>query len=72
MGKYFSSQMGNILAIVLIQLAFITALINQKNYGIISGVNRTGFAGAYWGNGFHEDGINSAYNAIKYFKEAIK
>jgi uncharacterized protein len=44
----------------------------QKNYGIISGVNRTGFAGAYWGNGFHEDGINSAYNAIKYFKEAIK
>ncbi len=44
----------------------------QKNYGIISGVNRTGYAGAYWGNGFHEDGISSAYNAIKYFKEAIK
>ena len=44
----------------------------QKNYGIISGVNRTGFAGAYWGNGFHEDGISSAYNAIKFFKEAIK
>ena len=44
----------------------------QKNYGIISGVNRTGYAGAYWGNGFHEDGISSAYNAIKFFKEAIK
>ena len=44
----------------------------QKNYGIISGVNRTGYAGAYWGNGFHEDGISSAYNAIKYFKEATK
>ena len=44
----------------------------QKNYGIISGVNRTGYAGAYWGNGFHEDGISSAYKAIQYFKEATK
>ena len=44
----------------------------QKNYGIISGVNRTGYAGAYWGNGFHEDGISSAYKAIKFFKEATK
>ena len=44
----------------------------QNNYGIISGVNRTGYAGAYWGNGFHEDGISSAYNAIKFFKEATK
>ena len=44
----------------------------QKNYSSISGVNRTGYAGAYWGNGFHEDGIRSAYNAIKLFKEAIK
>jgi predicted NAD/FAD-binding protein len=25
-----------------------------------------GFAGAYWGNGFHEDGVLSALNAIKY------
>jgi len=22
--------------------------------------NRTSFCGAYWGNGFHEDGVNSA------------
>ena len=26
----------------------------------ISGVNRTHFCGAYWGNGFHEDGVASA------------
>ena len=44
----------------------------QKSYNIISGVNRTGYAGAYWGNGFHEDGISSAYNAIKFFKKSIK
>ena len=44
----------------------------QKKYGVISGVNRTGYAGAYWGNGFHEDGISSAYNAINFFKEATK
>ena len=44
----------------------------QKSYDLISGVNRTGYAGAYWGNGFHEDGISSAYNAIKFFKEATK
>tara|TARA_R110000822_G_scaffold226254_13_gene359015 strand:- start:3910 stop:5241 length:1332 start_codon:yes stop_codon:yes gene_type:complete len=25
----------------------------------INGVNRTWFCGAYWGNGFHEDGVNS-------------
>ena len=36
----------------------------QSKYHQISGVNRTGYAGAYWGNGFHEDGIRSAYNAI--------
>ena len=36
----------------------------QSKYHQISGENRTGYAGAYWGNGFHEDGIRSAYNAI--------
>ena len=32
----------------------------QKQYASINGVNRTYFCGAYWGNGFHEDGVNSA------------
>jgi len=32
----------------------------QQQYARINGVNRTYFCGAYWGNGFHEDGVNSA------------
>jgi predicted NAD/FAD-binding protein len=33
----------------------------------ISGVNRTHYCGAYWGYGFHEDGVKSALAACKYF-----
>jgi predicted NAD/FAD-binding protein len=29
-------------------------------YGDINYCNRTSYCGAYWGNGFHEDGVNSA------------
>lgn len=32
----------------------------QVRHAEISGVNNTSFCGAYWGNGFHEDGVNSA------------
>ncbi|HEY5626936.1 MAG TPA: FAD-dependent oxidoreductase [Nitrospira sp.] len=32
----------------------------QKRHGEISGVNRTSYCGAYWGFGFHEDGVKSA------------
>jgi predicted NAD/FAD-binding protein len=39
----------------------------QSHYHLISGVNRTSFAGAYWGNGFHEDGVKSAVDAIQQF-----
>ena len=36
------------------------ALAAQKRFGEINGRNRTYFCGAYWGHGFHEDGVNSA------------
>ena len=39
----------------------------QSRYHLVSGVNRTSFAGAYWGNGFHEDGVKSALDAIQQF-----
>jgi predicted NAD/FAD-binding protein len=32
----------------------------QKRFREINGKNRTYFCGAYWGYGFHEDGVNSA------------
>lgn len=32
----------------------------QSRYTEISGVRRTYYCGAYWGYGFHEDGVNSA------------
>lgn len=33
---------------------------SQAMHHLISGVQRTHFCGAYWFNGFHEDGVNSA------------
>ncbi len=38
---------------------------SQKN--LICGANNTYFCGAYWGNGFHEDGVNSALDVCKKF-----
>ncbi|MBL8114201.1 MAG: FAD-dependent oxidoreductase [Acidobacteria bacterium] len=33
---------------------------SQKRWNAVSGRNRTHYAGAYWGYGFHEDGLASA------------
>jgi uncharacterized protein len=41
----------------------------QARHAEISGVNRTGFAGAYWRNGFHEDGVASALAALEHFEK---
>ena len=39
----------------------------QKRHAEISGRQRTHFCGAYWGYGFHEDGVNSALAVAKDF-----
>ena len=44
----------------------------QKKHNIISGKNRTPFAGAYWGNGFHEDGIKSAHDVFSQINKFLK
>ena len=38
----------------------------QARHAEISGHNRTGYAGAYWRNGFHEDGVASALAALQH------
>jgi predicted NAD/FAD-binding protein len=43
----------------------------QRRHGEISGVNRTHYAGAYWGYGFHEDGVNGALAACSFFGKSL-
>ncbi len=39
----------------------------QHAHSRINGVGRTHFCGAYWGFGFHEDGVRSAYQVAERF-----
>lgn len=39
----------------------------QHRHADVNGVNRTYFCGAYWRNGFHEDGVVSALKALEHF-----
>jgi predicted NAD/FAD-binding protein len=43
------------------------AIAAQNRVGEISGQRRTFYLGAYWGYGFHEDGVNSALAALSEF-----
>ena len=36
----------------------------QRRYDEVGGRNRTHYCGAYWGWGFHEDGVASAHRAV--------
>ncbi len=42
-------------------------LAAQRRHGEVSGVRGTHYAGAYWGWGFHEDGVNSALAVARAF-----
>lgn len=46
------------------------AVAAQQRQGEIN-AERTFFCGAYWRNGFHEDGVVSALNAIDHFEEKL-
>ena len=37
----------------------------QSNKNLINGKLNTYYCGAYWANGFHEDGVNSAIDVCK-------
>jgi predicted NAD/FAD-binding protein len=44
----------------------------QRRFDDINGVRRTYFCGAYWGYGFHEDGVNSALAVARYFGKTLE
>jgi predicted NAD/FAD-binding protein len=47
------------------------SLLARRRRAEISGVNRTSFCGAYWGYGFHEDGVNSALAVCRAFGKGL-
>ncbi len=47
------------------------SLAARHSHREINGVNRTHFAGAYWGYGFHEDGVVSALEVCKHFGKTL-
>lgn len=52
---------------------FTPAAVNaQSQHREINGGQRTYYCGAYWRNGFHEDGVVSALNAVEHFKQDLE
>jgi predicted NAD/FAD-binding protein len=47
------------------------AISAQRRHDEINGVRRTWFCGAYWGYGFHEDGVASAVKACRALGEVL-
>ena len=45
------------------------AVAAQARHAEIDGANRAYFCGAYWGFGFHEDGVASALAALDHFRQ---
>jgi len=47
------------------------SLVARNRHQEINGAKRTYFCGAYWGYGFHEDGVNSALVVGKHFGKSL-
>jgi len=47
------------------------SLAARHSHREINGVNRTYYAGAYWGYGFHEDGVVSALEVCRHFGQTL-
>jgi predicted NAD/FAD-binding protein len=48
------------------------AVAAQSRHREINGAARTYYCGAYWRNGFHEDGVVSAIDALRHFEEDLR
>jgi len=44
----------------------------QRQHEDVNGVNGTYYCGAYWRNGFHEDGVVSAQSALRQFEDRLR
>jgi predicted NAD/FAD-binding protein len=47
------------------------AIAAQRRHAEICGVRRTSYCGAYWGYGFHEDGVASAHAALERLRRVL-
>jgi len=47
------------------------AVLAQRRHAEVSGKNRSHFCGAYWGFGFHEDGVNSGLAVGRHFGKGL-
>ena len=52
-------------------MRWLESLAARHSHSEISGNNRTHFCGAYWGYGFHEDGVKSALEVCKGFGKTL-
>jgi predicted NAD/FAD-binding protein len=48
------------------------SLAARRRHAQINGRNHTWFCGAYWGYGFHEDGVNSALAVTRHFGKGLE
>jgi predicted NAD/FAD-binding protein len=48
------------------------AVLAQQRHREINGRARTYFCGAYWRNGFHEDGVASAIQSVQHFQDDLR
>lgn len=48
------------------------AVVAQSRHAELNRGTRTFYCGAYWRNGFHEDGVDSALQAVGHFEEAMR
>ncbi len=49
-----------------------SSIAAQSRFTEINGVQRTSYCGAYWGFGFHEDGVNSALAVARDFSVTLE
>ena len=50
----------------------LASIESQRRFGEINGLNRISYCGAYWGYGFHEDGVNSALAVTRRFELGLE